>query len=69
MAVFKCALKGGKLEVLEVLEFRPGDKIKFDKPVPFFVEPDDCLIVRSPFRSGRTVEKHWVEPCPGNKPA
>lgn len=68
MAVMKCALKDGKLHVLEVIGFQPGDKIKLDKPVSFFAEPDDCLIVRVPFNSGRTVEKSWVSPCPGNVP-
>jgi hypothetical protein len=66
MAVIKCALKRGKLKVIEVIEFQPGDTIKFDKIVPLFGKPSDCLNVKSPFTPGQTVEKHWVSTCPGN---
>jgi hypothetical protein len=68
MAVIKCVLKDDKLVVEKVIEFKPGDRIEFDKPVSFFGNPLDCLEVKVPFGPGQKLAKNWVDPCPGNEP-
>ena len=70
MAEIKCKLKDGKLEVLHVEEFQPGDKLLLDKPTHLFHNPraEDCLFVKRPFSPGRTFGKEDVDGCPGNKP-
>ena len=66
MAVIKCVLNGRKLEVVKVVQFQRGDKIKLDKPAPFSGKPLDCLVCKVPFRPGQTVRKEFIVPCPGN---
>jgi hypothetical protein len=68
MAVIKCKMKDGKLEVVQVVEFDPGDHISLEKPIDLFGRPDDCLIVKKPFRPGGTVGIADVSNCPGNDP-
>jgi hypothetical protein len=69
MAVIKCTMKDGKLEVLHVIEFTPGDQIEFDKGVKLIGPHDEmCLRVVNPFRPGHELHHSSVVPCPGNKP-
>jgi hypothetical protein len=68
MALIQCVLTVGKLEVVKVVKFEVGDKIKLDKPMDFNGKPADCLDVRVPFGPGRKMSNNFVLPCPGNKP-
>jgi hypothetical protein len=66
MAKIKCALEpDGRLRVLSVTEFQPGDTIELEQPVevlwqlPNFPGPvssaSKCLVVKNPFSPDHTI--------------
>jgi hypothetical protein len=78
MAVIKCTLaKGGKLKVLKVIKFEPGDTIELDEPLELswrsekgskpIVRLSKCLAVQECFRPKDTALRYVIpNPCPGN---
>ena len=66
MAVMKCRLKDGKVEVLHVEKFQPGDELRLEEPTRLsdHEKPRDCLIVKKPFAVGQRFGKGDVDPCP-----
>jgi hypothetical protein len=76
MAVIKCSLeKDGKLKVLEVIKFQPGDTIELDDPVEVSWRAEEnsaplitsfrCLAVRTPFGPEVRYHSNVIPfPCP-----
>ena len=78
MAVIRCTLdKGGKLKVVKVIQFQPGDTIELDEAVevswriPSNTKPVissfKCLAVKGCFSSNDSALPNVIpNPCPGN---
>ena len=78
MAKIQCTLEiDGRLKVLRVIEFQPGDTIELDEPVevawhvkhgtPPVITKAKCAAVLTPFiPSARAVENIIPNPCPPN---
>jgi|HubBroStandDraft_5_1064220.scaffolds.fasta_scaffold58052_2 hypothetical protein len=78
MAKIECSLeRDGRLRVLRVLEFQPGDMILLDEPLevswqigngsPAVISKSKCVEVVKAFASnGRIVEHVIPNPCPPN---
>ena len=78
MAVIRCTLEqGGKLKVVKVLQFQPGDTIELDQPVEVswnieggqtpVIRAFKCMAVLTAFDgTGGIVENLIPIPCPHN---
>ncbi len=81
MAVIRCTLEeDGRLKVLEVIEFQPGDTIRLDEPVEVawqipkhpehsrqLIAMSKCLAVKTAFAPEELVIENVIPvPCPGN---
>ena len=76
MAVIKCTMqKGGKLKVVKVVQFQPGDTIELDEPIRVSWQIDNnpkpvvhvfkCMAVMTAFtETGRAINYVIPVPCP-----
>jgi hypothetical protein len=77
MALVKCMLEhDGKLKVLSVTEFQPGDTIELEEAVELcwnqgphksLISKGKCLVVKSRFYANDPALPNVIpNPCPGN---